>query len=397
MGINGLIPFLKKFAPGAFARVDLTAFATKRIAVDISLYLYKYKAIYGEDQWMTGIIHMMTLLRSHSIHPVVVFDGEAPPEKLNEQQARRVARAERLDKYRSLTHGMEQYRRDGTVSPDLRDFYAKSLVRGYSSSPSSSSSSPSSPSSVSDPPKDFDPDLVEMHLAKLKGQTMRVHHSDIAQTQDLMHVLRIPYFQAPGEAEGMCSWLSRRGLVDGVLTEDTDVLAYGASALLGKLDSSAAQCIKITYAQILDQLGMTQMQFTDLCIACGCDYNQRARGMGPVRMYKCIKQYGNLDRVSEALPNTDFTCLKYTRVRRMFSEPCPDTIECMSRVAKMWCGKPNYDDILAFMRSNSCVMYCHPQHIYNCCLQDARDDTMAPAPSVTYRKRRSPGMSVLKK
>lgn len=378
MGINGLTPFLKKFAPDAFTSVCLSEFAHKKIAVDISLYLYKCKAVYGDEQWMAGILQMMTVMRSHSIHPIVVFDGDAPAEKLEEQQTRRAARSDRLGKYNALVSNMSQYRRDGTVSPDLQEFHNKH-ARRYGSA------------------GEFDAELVERHLEKLKGQTMRVLYSDITKTQELVRTLRIPYFQAPGEAEGMCSWLARHKLVDAVMTDDTDVLAYGAPKFLCKLNTSAGTCVQVDYARILTQLGLSETQFTDFCIACGCDYNRRVPGMGPVKAYKLIKKHGSIDAMGTDA-SIDTSPLKHIRVRSMFTQPCKDTIGQYARVEKMWCRAPVYDEILAFMRKNTCVMYCHPQHVYNCCMQDAKqgdcedDSSGSDQPARAYKKRTSPSM-----
>ena len=38
----------------------------------------------------------------------------------------------------------------------------------------------------------------------------------------------IPYVQAPEEADSQCAYLNKKGLVDAVLTEDMDILTFGA-------------------------------------------------------------------------------------------------------------------------------------------------------------------------
>lgn len=47
----------------------------------------------------------------------------------------------------------------------------------------------------------------------------------------------------------------------------------------------------------LQRLGLTQPQFVDLCIMCGCDYASNIRGIGPVRALEAIRKHGSLEKV----------------------------------------------------------------------------------------------------
>lgn len=46
---------------------------------------------------------------------------------------------------------------------------------------------------------------------------------------------------------------------------------------------------------------LTEDQFTDLCILCGCDYCSNIKGIGGHTALKLIKQHGSLGAVLEAL------------------------------------------------------------------------------------------------
>lgn len=47
----------------------------------------------------------------------------------------------------------------------------------------------------------------------------------------------------------------------------------------------------------LQQLGLSQAQFIDLCIMCGCDYCPNIKGIGPVRALEYIRKHGSLKKV----------------------------------------------------------------------------------------------------
>ena len=100
MGIKGLNQFLRKKCPMVFHKdIPISKFAFKKIAVDISTYIYKYKSIFG-DKWFRSFIHFICTLRKHKIHPVVIFDGPPLKEKTDEQKKRskKTRRSKKKDK-----------------------------------------------------------------------------------------------------------------------------------------------------------------------------------------------------------------------------------------------------------------------------------------------------------
>lgn len=50
---------------------------------------------------------------------------------------------------------------------------------------------------------------------------------------------------------------------------------------------------------MMKDLGLTDEEFTDMCILCGCDYASKIEGIGPVKAYKFIKQFGSIENIIE--------------------------------------------------------------------------------------------------
>ena len=50
---------------------------------------------------------------------------------------------------------------------------------------------------------------------------------------------------------------------------------------------------------------MTQKEFIDLCILCGCDYTHSIGGMGPVTSYKLLKEHGTIEEVIDKIKESN--------------------------------------------------------------------------------------------
>ena len=87
----------------------------------------------------------------------------------------------------------------------------------------------------------------------------------------------VPIVEAPGEAEATCSRLCFDGKVYAAGTEDMDALTFGTPILIRNLsfagNSKKRPTQEISLKKVLKDLKLTQTEFIDLCILCGCDYS----------------------------------------------------------------------------------------------------------------------------
>ena len=116
--------FLRETCPNIFEPVHISEYSFMKVAIDISLYMHKFKAVCG-DRWLSAFINLIASLRRNEIHCVFIFDGPAPPEKSGEQAKRRDNR-EKLDlQLYDLEEAVEEYNKSGVVKKCLVDIYAK--------------------------------------------------------------------------------------------------------------------------------------------------------------------------------------------------------------------------------------------------------------------------------
>ena len=103
MGIKNLNKFMRDICPSVFVPIHLSEWAYKQVAIDISLYLHKFKAVCG-DGWLTAFINLIVSLRRNEIHCVFIYDNGYPPEKKEERKERQRQRNINIQKTRLNLH-----------------------------------------------------------------------------------------------------------------------------------------------------------------------------------------------------------------------------------------------------------------------------------------------------
>ena len=115
----------------------------------------------------------------------------------------------------------------------------------------------------------------------------------------------IPYVVAPYEADAQLVYLERKGLIDGIISEDSDLLVFGAKRLITKLDKYGG-CIEINRRDFcacreVSLTGWTDTDFRRMAIFSGCDYLEGLKGTGLKTAYRYLRQYKTPEKVVQRL------------------------------------------------------------------------------------------------
>jgi DNA excision repair protein ERCC-5 len=104
----------------------------------------------------------------------------------------------------------------------------------------------------------------------------------IAQIQTLLRHFGIPYITAPMEAEAQCAKLAELGLVDGIITDDSDVFLFGGIQCFKNIfnDAKYAECFVLS--DVERELSLTRERLISLAYLLGSDYTIGLPGVGPV-------------------------------------------------------------------------------------------------------------------
>ena len=117
--------------------------------------------------------------------------------------------------------------------------------------------------------------------------------------------LGVQYVVAPYEADAQLAYLEKKGIIQGVLSEDSDLLVFGVKCLLTKLDQYG-DCVEInrkdfTACRDISLVGWSDAEFRLMAILSGCDYLQSISNMGLLTAYRLVRQHKTIDRILRML------------------------------------------------------------------------------------------------
>lgn len=311
MGIKGNFKkVLAEICPQAFSTVPLTTFSGKTLAIDFSNLYIKYKAVF-KDEWAKKLFNYLNFLRAKDVNLLVVFDGPSPALKMDE----RTRRKERQEKYEERIRKLEEHRKVVVESGVVHDDVVAEIERKnraecilYDAVMFTEKSHV----------------LVELDeiIEKLEnGRQPKFSSHEINEFFEACKKEGIAALKASGEAEHTCAWLAKNGLVEYVLSEDTDLIALQAPFMVTKTKTPKSPNMEYTLFDVnsfLEAKSFTENMLLDWCILCGTDYNKSLPSIGPKTAYKLIQKHLTLSRVVEALGKPGYANeIKYDDIKSL--------------------------------------------------------------------------------
>jgi 5'-3' exonuclease len=311
MGIKGLKQFIRSKFSSCIQPSHLSFFRGKKAAIDLLPYLYKYKVGFGHN-WRHGLFYLFTSCIKQNIHLTVIMDGPmVGKEKDKEREKRKEGRTRIQNKVDQWILDLDQYKKTREATPLLYSLFKthKNLVMDTEVKPT------------------INEKEVERHIQKLKQQMVIISKDDIVVIKNLCSSLSIPFYMASQEAESFSTFLCKSKQVDLVITEDTDVLAYGCPLWISSI-SPDGSCNEVKIDYLLSEMKLSYDQFVDFCILCGTDYNETIKKVGIVSAYKAINQYNTIETFLESIvvDQEQKQMIQQDMVRTIFNNPCNDVM-----------------------------------------------------------------------
>ncbi|KAG2383481.1 hypothetical protein C9374_004152 [Naegleria lovaniensis] len=260
MGIQGLLPCFKHVTK----KGHISEYKDKKVAVDA--YVWLHRGAYScsaelcqnkpTDKFITYCMHMVNLLKHHKVIPVLVFDGARLPSKAETESERRTKRKEALEQAQIhlQNHRYEQ----------ANECFRKAV--------------------------DIKPSMAHQLMLQLKKDN-------------------VEFVVAPYEADAQMAHMARTGYVACVVTEDSDLIPFGAPRIFYKMDKyghGKQLCLGDITITPPSKSGLDFTKFTHdmllrMCILSGCDYLDSLPGVGPKTAHKIIKENKTVPKIMECL------------------------------------------------------------------------------------------------
>ncbi|NXE89578.1 EXO1 Exonuclease, partial [Menura novaehollandiae] len=249
MGIQGLLQFIKEAAEPSHVK------KYKGLTVAVDTYCWLHKGAYacaeklarGEptDLYVAFCMKLVHMLLSFGIKPILVFDGCTLPSKKEVEKARREKRQASLLKGKQLLQ-------EGRLS-EARECF---------------------------------------------GRSVNITHAMAHEVIKAARAQGVDCIVAPYEADAQLAYLNKIGMVQAIITEDSDLLAFGCKKVFLKIDKFG-NGLEIDQARLgnCKQLGnvFTEEKFRYMCILSGCDYLSSIHGIGLAKACKLLKLANNPD------------------------------------------------------------------------------------------------------
>lgn len=141
-------------------------------------------------------------------------------------------------------------------------------------------------------------DSYEKELKALRSQQKKdrrdadeVSHIMIMECQALLRFFGVPYITAPMEAEAQCAELVRLGLVDGIVTDDSDIFLFGGTRVYKNLFNSNKLVECYLSSDLEKDLSLSRDQLISIAHLLGSDYTEGIPGIGPVTAVEILSEF----------------------------------------------------------------------------------------------------------
>ena len=145
--------------------------------------------------------------------------------------------------------------------------------------------------------EEYDEEIKRLRSQAKKEQrdADQVTNDMVRECQELLQRFGIPYITAPMEAEAQCGTLMELGLVDGIITDDSDCFLFGGSKIFKNMfnQSKWVECYELK--DLEREFDLDRSKLIKLAQLLGSDYTDGLPGVGPVTALELLAEFNSKD------------------------------------------------------------------------------------------------------
>lgn len=145
--------------------------------------------------------------------------------------------------------------------------------------------------------EDYEKELKQLRTQQKKDRrdADEVSQIMIQECQQLLTLFGLPYMTAPMEAEAQCAELVSLGLVDGTVTDDSDIFLFGGTRVYKNMfnQSKFVECYLAT--DLEKEYSLTRHKLIQIAHLLGSDYTEGIPTVGPVTALEILSDFESLE------------------------------------------------------------------------------------------------------
>ena len=146
----------------------------------------------------------------------------------------------------------------------------------------------------------------EKELRQLRNQQKKdrrdadeVTHIMVTECQQLLKLFGLPYVTAPMEAEAQCAELVNLGLVDGIVTDDSDIFLFGGTRVYKNMFNQAKFVECYLSSDLEKEYSLDRRKLIRIAHLLGSDYTEGLPNVGPVTALEILSEFETLEQFAE--------------------------------------------------------------------------------------------------
>ncbi|KAL8826141.1 MAG: hypothetical protein Q9170_007518 [Blastenia crenularia] len=146
----------------------------------------------------------------------------------------------------------------------------------------------------------------EKELRQLRNQQKKdrrdadeVTHVMVTECQQLLKLFGLPYITAPMEAEAQCAELVSLGLVDGIVTDDSDIFLFGGTRVYKNMFNQAKFVECYLTSDLEKEYSLDRQKLIGVAHLLGSDYTEGIPSVGPVTALEILSEFDTLEAFAE--------------------------------------------------------------------------------------------------
>jgi len=149
--------------------------------------------------------------------------------------------------------------------------------------------------------EDFEREMRSLRMQQKRDHrdADEVNQTMVTECQQLLRLFGLPFITAPMEAEAQCAELVRLGLVDGIVTDDSDIFLFGGTRVYKNMFNQGKFVECYLASDLQRDYNLDRQKFINLAHLLGSDYAEGIPHVGPVNALELLSEFPGMRGLEE--------------------------------------------------------------------------------------------------